>query len=144
MDGASSAATVLQLIQVATQVSAAFSQYVISVKNAESSRERLANQITIITGAAKIMKAILDSSNTRKNSIYDELIKQWFASDGPPTQCMKTFDDLLKCLSASGNGRMKWGERLTWRWKEKKVNSAIQTFEQYSSYFQTFLKIDLS
>ncbi|KAF9242324.1 hypothetical protein BU15DRAFT_72856 [Melanogaster broomeanus] len=141
MDGASSAATILQLIQIANQVSAALGEYVLSVKNAQSSCNKLINHISIIITAASSVKVILESS---QSSDCDTLLTEWFADSGPPAHCMKVFDDLLSGLLANSNGCMKWIEKIKWPLRERKIKAAIQTFDQHSSYFQLFLGVDNS
>jgi hypothetical protein len=141
MDGASSAATVLQLIQVATQVSAALGQYVVSVKNAQASCDKLIKHISIIISAATSAKDILDSSQSSHSSGCDTLLIEWFADNGHPAQCMKEFDDLLDLLTTNSNGGMKWSTKLMWPLKERKIKAAIQTFDQHSAYFQLFLSV---
>ncbi|KAF8842835.1 hypothetical protein BDN67DRAFT_313586 [Paxillus ammoniavirescens] len=141
MDGASSAATVLQLIQVATQVSAALGQYVVSVKNAQASCDKLIKHISIIISAATSAKDILDTSQSSHSSGCDTLLTEWFADNGHPAQCMKEFDDLLSLLTTNSNGGMKWSAKLMWPLKERKIKAAIKTFDQHSAYFQLFLSV---
>ncbi|KAF9233918.1 ankyrin repeat-containing domain protein [Melanogaster broomeanus] len=141
MDGASSAATILQLIQIANQVSAALGEYVLSVKNAQSSCDQLISHIKIIITAASSVKDILESS---QSSDCDALLTEWFADDGPPAHCMKVFDDLLSGLLANSNGRMRWIEKIKWPLRERKIKAAIQTFDQHTSYFQLCLGVENS
>ncbi|KAF9242326.1 Sec8 exocyst complex component-specific domain-containing protein [Melanogaster broomeanus] len=117
MDGASSAATILQLIEVANKLYG----LVDSVINAQSSRDKLIKHIKIIITAASSVKEILESS---QSSDCDTLRTEWLADDGPPAHCMKVFNDLLLAL------------------RERKIKAAIQTFDQYRSYFQQFLGVE--
>ncbi|KIJ12472.1 hypothetical protein PAXINDRAFT_171164, partial [Paxillus involutus ATCC 200175] len=141
MDGASSAATILQLIQVATQVSAALGQYVVSVKNAQSSCDKLIKHISIIISAAKSAKEILDTSQSSQSLGCDTLLAEWFADNGSPAQCMKEFDGLLGLLTTNSNGGMKWSTKLMWPLKERRIKAVISTFDQHSAYFQLFLSV---
>lgn len=143
MDGLSSAATVLQVIQVAAQVIAALNQYVLSVKEAESSRRRLVKHITLVVDAATAVKAVLDRSSTSVDIHDNTLIKQWFDDNGPLSQCKKVLEDLLNWLEASAKARMKWTQRLKWPLKEKKILAAIQAFEKLRPYFQLVLEVDI-
>ncbi|KIJ63606.1 hypothetical protein HYDPIDRAFT_168417 [Hydnomerulius pinastri MD-312] len=94
MDGASSAATILQPIQIAGQVTATTYRYSVSVKDTEASRKCLLNEIALITDVTSYVKGILDNSSVYRkdtgNDNYqhlDALLCPWSTEDGPPSQC---------------------------------------------------------
>ncbi|KAH7890100.1 hypothetical protein F5I97DRAFT_1965195 [Phlebopus sp. FC_14] len=143
MDGASSATIIIQLIETGAQVLSALTQYVKSVKEAESCRLKLVEHLSLATRAAAAVQTILESSSTRSKA-DDVLIKDWFCDDGPQMQCKKALDGLLGDLSATINKRMSWAEKLQWPMKEKRINARIQVFERHRPYFGLVLQIDLA
>ncbi|KIK95679.1 hypothetical protein PAXRUDRAFT_32843 [Paxillus rubicundulus Ve08.2h10] len=104
MDGTLSAATVLQLIQVVMQVSAA-----LSIKNAQLSCKKFIKHISIIIGTATSAKDILISSWSSHSLGYN----------GHLAQCTKEFDGLLNFA------------KLMLSLTERKIKAVIQTFNQH-------------
>lgn len=143
MDGVSSAASILQLVQLATQVTGALNQYVVSVRDAESSRRQLADHIALmITAATAVEKILRKPPLSSRSPEQQALLNLWSKVDGPPMQCRKVLVDLLSWIETSSNRRMYWIERLKWPMKESKVNAAIRAFEEHMPYFRDVLSID--
>ncbi|KAF9230652.1 hypothetical protein BU15DRAFT_83361 [Melanogaster broomeanus] len=149
MDGLSAAATVLQLLQVAAQVSCALSQYVAAVKGAESSRSKLIDQITLISAAAKAIESVVKTSSLPSRTPEQQaFLTEWFRPDGSPAQCKKELDDLLSWLHSQAGGakntRFRFVKRLTWPLRENRIHAAIRAIQEHMPYFHYILSIDTS
>ncbi|KAF9232068.1 hypothetical protein BU15DRAFT_67789 [Melanogaster broomeanus] len=146
MDGLSAAATVLQLLQVAAQVSTAVGQYVAAVKCAESSRSKLLDQITLMTTAAKAVGSVLQNPPSSRTPEQQALLMEWFRREGSAARCKKTLEDLLGWLHSEVDSKKhtRWVKRLMWPVEENKIHAAIRAFEGHMSYFRDILSIDTS
>ncbi|KAF9232179.1 hypothetical protein BU15DRAFT_81523 [Melanogaster broomeanus] len=146
MDGLSAAATILQLLQVAAQVSTALSQYVAAVKGAESSRSRLVDQITLITAAAKAVGSVLQNPPSSRTPEQQALVMEWFKRDGSAARCERKLEDLLSWLhdEVNSNKPTRWVKRLMWPMEENRIHAAIRAFEGHMPYFRDVLSIDIS
>ncbi|KIJ63611.1 hypothetical protein HYDPIDRAFT_29402 [Hydnomerulius pinastri MD-312] len=147
MDGLSAAATVLQVVQVAAQVTNALGAYVSSVKGADSSRQQLLDQIKLIVAAEKAVASVVQKLPPSSQSQEQQaLLAEWFKTDGPPAQCKASLEKLLSWLEAQAINKkpMKWKDRLKWPTKEKKISAAIQAFDRHMPYFHAILSIDTS
>ncbi|KAF9232181.1 hypothetical protein BU15DRAFT_81525 [Melanogaster broomeanus] len=142
MDGLSAAATIPQLLQVAAQVG----QYVAAVKDAESSRSKLVDQITLITTAAKAVGSVLQNPPSSRTPEQQALLEEWFRREGSAARCKKTLEDLLSWLrnEVTSSKPTRWVKRLIWPVKENKIRAAIRTFEGHMPYFRDVLMIDTS
>ncbi|KAF9231048.1 hypothetical protein BU15DRAFT_68666 [Melanogaster broomeanus] len=131
MDGLSAAATVLQLLQVAAQVSSAFGQYVSAMKDAESSRSKLVDQITLITTAAKAVGSVLQNPPSSRTPEQQALLQEWLSREGSAARCKKELEDLLSWLhdEVNSNKPTQRVKRLLWPVKENKIRAAIRAFE---------------
>ncbi|KAF9231122.1 hypothetical protein BU15DRAFT_82807 [Melanogaster broomeanus] len=146
MDELSAAATVLQLLQVAAQVSSACGQYVAAVKDAESSRSKLVDQITLITTAAKAVESVLQNPPSSRTPEQQALLQEWFRAEGSAARCKKKLEVLLSWLHDEVNRKKptRRVKRLLWPVKENKIRAAIRTFEGHMPYFRHVLSIDTS
>ncbi|KAF9231976.1 hypothetical protein BU15DRAFT_81761 [Melanogaster broomeanus] len=146
MDGLSAAATVLQLLQVAAQVSTALGQYAAAVKCAESSRSKLVDQITLMTTAAKAVGSVLQNPPSSRTPEQQALLMVWFRRDGSAARCKKKLEDLLSSLHNDVNSKKstRWVKRLIWPVKENRIHAAIRAFEGHMPYFRDILSIDTS
>ncbi|KAF9237304.1 hypothetical protein BU15DRAFT_76025 [Melanogaster broomeanus] len=149
MDGLSAAATVLQLLQVAAQVSCALSQYVATVKGAESSRSKLIDQIMLISAAAKAIESVVQNSSPPSRTPEQQaFLTEWFRHDGSPAQCKKQLDDLLSWLHTQAGGakntRFRFVKRLMWPLRENRIHTTIRAIQEHMPYFHYILLIDTS
>ncbi|KAF9235441.1 hypothetical protein BU15DRAFT_77937 [Melanogaster broomeanus] len=146
MNGLSAAATILQLLQVAAQVSTALGQYVAAVKDAESSRSRLVDQITLMTTAAKAVGSVLQNPPSSRTPEQQALLKEWFRTEGSAARCEKRLEDLLSWLHNEVNSKkpVQWVRRFIWPVKENRIHAAIRAFEGHMPYFRDILSIDTS
>ncbi|KAF9238216.1 hypothetical protein BU15DRAFT_75377 [Melanogaster broomeanus] len=147
MDVLAAAATVIQLLQVAAQVSTALGKYVASVNGAESSRSKLIDQITLISAAAKAIESVvLKSPPMSRTPEQQTLLTEWFRSDGSPAQCKKELDDLLIWLNSETGGkkRTRFVKRLMWPLKENRIQTAVRVIQEHIPYLDYILSIDTS
>ena len=134
MDGASAAATILQIIQTGITVSKALHDYGTSVINAKKSCKRLMDEISTISRLANTAEQFvrgLASSNPPES-----FCQFWIAPDSPAMRYKKSLDELMTTLPRNGGTQMKMRQRLTWHWTESKINSTIEAFERYVPYLE--------
>ncbi|KAF9238214.1 hypothetical protein BU15DRAFT_75375 [Melanogaster broomeanus] len=127
MDVLAAAATVVQLLQVATQVTTALGKYVASIKGAESSRSKLVDQITLISAAAKAIESVVLNSaplvsNPRAASLPYGMVQN----------------------QAGGKKRTRFIKRLVWPLRENRIQTAIRVIQEHMPYFNCILSIDTS
>ncbi|KAF9235443.1 hypothetical protein BU15DRAFT_64800 [Melanogaster broomeanus] len=142
----STAGVALQLFQVAIDVSNALRHYIAAVRDAESSCSELIDQITLISKAARAAQSVLENSPppSFRTPELQALHTEWFRSDGSPARCKTELEGLLSwLLSQNCVNKFKRGlKRLIWPLDEKKIRTAIQTFEGHMSYFRDMLSIE--
>ncbi|KAF9232190.1 ankyrin repeat-containing domain protein [Melanogaster broomeanus] len=142
----STTATAIQLFQLAVDVSSALRQYIAAVRGAESSCSGLIDQITLISKAARAAQSVLENSPppSFRTPELQALHTEWFRSDRSPARCKTELEGLLGwLLSQNGASKFKRGlKRLIWPLDEKKIRTAIQTFEGHMPYFRDMLSIE--
>ncbi|KAH7890097.1 hypothetical protein F5I97DRAFT_633986 [Phlebopus sp. FC_14] len=142
MDGVSSALSVFQLIQTTGVVISALTQYADSVKNAESSCQRLLEHVALIQGAAQSIDIILQRPSQNGNDHV--CVKAWFRDDGPLAKCQKILDKLHSSLDKKAKQGMNTWRRVKWPFRENIIETAVRDVEKYLPYFQLILQIDIS
>ena len=145
MDGISTAAAVIGLVQAGTQVTIALRRYVSSAKEADSSRARLLDQIKLISAAETTIESIVrNSSPSLRTPGLQALIDEWFKENGPPRTCKRELEELASWLESEREAKKhkKWVKMIAWPTKEDKVQAAIRAFEGYMPYFRDVLAIE--
>lgn len=145
MDGISAAAAVIGLIQAGTQVITLLGRYISSVKDGDSSRARLLDQIKLISAAETTIESIVrNSSPSLRTPGLRTLIDEWFKENGPPTKCKRELEELANWLENQPEAKRhkKWVKMLSWPTKEKKIQATVRAFEGYMPYFRDVLSIE--
>ncbi|KAF9234572.1 hypothetical protein BU15DRAFT_65568 [Melanogaster broomeanus] len=142
----STAATAIQLLQVAKDVSNGLRHYVDAIRGAESTCSELIDHITLISKAAQAAKSVLENSPPPpfRTPELQALHTEWFRSDGSPARCKRDLERLLGWLLSQpgGNEFTRGVKRLIWPAKEKKIRAEIQALEGHLPYFRDMLSID--
>jgi hypothetical protein len=150
MDGVSSAAAILPLVQLAGKLAIVVGQYASSVKNAENSRQRLLQELFAIGGIMNTVKTLVDNSssasNTSRTSPRVENLSSLFSADGPLVPLQDTLTALLDELNKDITQQTKFGpvKRLVWPFKEKRINNFITSLERYKSLLTLAFSTDTS
>ncbi|KAF9233309.1 hypothetical protein BU15DRAFT_80242 [Melanogaster broomeanus] len=135
MDGASAAATIMQIIGTGISASLAVYQYGVSVKNAEKSCQRLIEEINLINNLAGTAEEFVRGLSTK--TAPDSFCQYWIADHSPAMRYKRTLDQLIAMLSHSHDGSWTNGlRRLMWPGKESEIKAAIESFERYIPYLE--------
>jgi hypothetical protein len=150
MDGVSSAAAIVPLAQLAGQLVIVVGQYASSVKNAESSRQRLLQELFAIGGIMNTVKTLVDNSSSASNpsrtSSRVKHLSSLFSADGPLVPLQDTLTTLLDELNKDITQQTKFGsvKKLVWPFKEKTINNFITSLERYKSILTLAFSTDTS
>ncbi|KAH7890590.1 hypothetical protein F5I97DRAFT_52054 [Phlebopus sp. FC_14] len=138
MDGASAAATVLQLVETGITVSNALYQYGKSVKNANTSCIRLIDDIKLVVNIAHVANHLFSKSPTA--TVSNELSQYWLTPQSPAIKCKKMLEELQTKMLSGDGGPMKLRAKLRWPFTEAEIKGKIEAFEKYLPYLQLSLQ----
>ncbi|RMJ22820.1 WD domain, G-beta repeat protein [Aspergillus sp. HF37] len=138
MDGLSSAASVIAVIQLAGSIVKICAGYIKQVNDAGDEIRALQQTVTDLAGVLQELNVFLQGSNGTKLSSSQTL-------DGPITKCCSTLTDLEGTIDPGMRTKAmrKFGFR-AWKWPLKctEVNRIIQDLERYKTSFTLSLQID--
>ncbi|KAF9233313.1 hypothetical protein BU15DRAFT_80246 [Melanogaster broomeanus] len=131
MDGASAAATILQLVETGISVSRAVYQYGVSVKNAKKSCQRLIEEIQLINTLAIAAEESVGKLST--SAAPASFCRCWIDSQSPAMRYKSELDKFKKKVEQGQD--VCWAKSFVWqlRWpsKESEIEAAIESFEGY-------------
>ena len=137
MDPFSFAASVLAVVETTTKVTITIVRYVSAVREAEDSRQRLLQELTVISGTLTGIKGLVDGLNAGGQGGVQQKIGTLASLDGPTgplSQYHKMLTELIAWLNVSP--KMTLGQKFMWPLKqEKKVMGFITKLERYKSIF---------
>jgi len=138
MDGLSSAATVIAVIQLADRILAICGKYATAVKDAKKDVEHLSQEVKSVTEVLKKLDELLSGPNGAKLSASQELRKAL-------TDCVSELEALEDRLGL-GNGRKimrRFGLRaLKWPFEREEVEKVIKNLERCKQLFTLALQAD--
>jgi hypothetical protein len=138
MDGLSSAASVIAIIQLAGSIVKICRGYIQVVKDARDEIFELQRSVADLAGVLQELKVLLQGPNGPKLSSSRTL-------DVPITKCRSTLSALEATVDpGKGRGVMrKFGFR-AWKWplKSIEVDRIVEELERYKSFFTLSLTID--
>ncbi|KIJ68138.1 hypothetical protein HYDPIDRAFT_25582 [Hydnomerulius pinastri MD-312] len=131
MDGASAAATVVQLIQVTGQATLAIYQYAVSVQKADESRVQLLDEVQSFGGLLSAVLKVHASARAAPRTSHTPVDFSFLAApDGPLKICQKIMTDLLGSLKPKSGSKMKRVEKLVWPFKEKEAIEMVSVLRR--------------
>lgn len=138
MDGLSSAASVIAVIQLAGSIVKICGRYIRGVKNARDEIFKLKQAVMGLVGVLQELEVLLQGPYSAKHFISQTL-------NGPVAECCSTLA-ALEVMIDPGKGKRvmkKFGLR-AWKWPLEctEVDRIIQDIERYKSFFTLSLTID--
>jgi ankyrin repeat domain-containing protein 50 len=147
MDGISSVASVISLLQVIGQVTTAVYRYTSSVRDAEACRLRLLAELHATAGIMNSVKTrLLDVSQDAPG--VDERVENLtplISPEGPLVHLETSLNIFLNELTKDFDEKRKLGisKKLAWPHKEQKINDVISNLERYKSLLSLALSTDI-
>lgn len=142
MDGLSSAASVIAVIELSAKVASLCFQYLNEVKNAKSEIERLQGVLDNLNIVLEGARRLLQSSNGTRLRTSQKLCA---AFDGCSVQLTRLQTRLARKLNAGATRRVMshFGiHALKWPFESKDINGIIAMLEQYQDLISAALTID--
>jgi ankyrin repeat domain-containing protein 50 len=141
MDGLSTAASVIAVVQISGQVFNLCQTYYSEVKDARKDIQRLRNEVTSLQDVFINIRDLADAPSSAKLPTLDLLNK----NSGLLQQCCTDLKDLAEKLeSAQGKGEMKkiGARSLRWPFSKREVDKAIAAIERCKTTFSCALDAD--
>jgi hypothetical protein len=138
MDGLSSAASVIAVIDMSAKITALCFQYSIAVKDAKNDIERIEKKVGDIKRVLKSIKKLLDGPHKARLSTTYGLSKSL-------KQCLRELQELQKELKPGKTRKTmsRFGVRaLKWPFTSKQVERIISSMEGYEQTFTLALQVD--
>jgi hypothetical protein len=138
MDGVSSGASVIAVIEVSVKVIALCSQYISAVRNAKKDIERIEKKVGDIKHNAEGIRKLLDGPNKAQVPTTHGLFKSL-------DQCLQQLEQLEKQLEPRKARKVmsRFGLRdLKWPFTSKQVEDILSSLEGYECSFALALNVD--
>jgi hypothetical protein len=141
MDGVTTAATIITVIQISQQVFSLCKEYFLAVKDAREDIQRLSDEVTALHDILKNVEDLATSPSVATLSTLMLLRRP----DGPVEQCLRELKRLeVKLDPGHGQDRMKrLGLRaLKWPLSGKDVDKTLSVMERQKALFNLALTAD--
>ncbi|CZR54758.1 uncharacterized protein PAC_04642 [Phialocephala subalpina] len=139
MDGVSTAASVIAVIQISSQIFDFCRTYYLNVKDARNDIQRLRNEITSLQD---VLVSVVDLANAR-NSTSMHTLDLVNKEDGPLKQCQLELTALAARLSPDDTSKLKLALRtMKWPLSSKEVDRTLVAIGRYKSSFILALTTD--
>ncbi|KAI9667819.1 MAG: hypothetical protein M1821_000638 [Bathelium mastoideum] len=140
MDGLSSAASIIAVIDISAKIISLCSQYFSAVKKAKNDIERVQRKLGDIKHILEMIKQLLDKQETTRLSTTHDLLDSI-------SRCLRELQDLEVTLEPEpGNTRRVTGgngvRALKWPFTSKQVNKVVSSLEKYEQTFVLALQVD--
>jgi hypothetical protein len=138
MDGVSSGASVIAVIEVSAKVIALCSQYIAAVKNAKKEIECIQKKVSDIKHIAEGIKKLLNGPHKAQLSTTHGLFESL-------DQCLQQLQQLREQLEPGTTRKVmsRFGFRaLKWPFNSKQVENTLSSLEVYERSFTLALQVD--
>jgi hypothetical protein len=145
MDGASTAASLIGLAEVAAKVIPALYKYVAAVRHAPAECNSILVELAAINGTLLAARTLIDDVN--RNADATEILPAFSNLERHKeifSGCQKTLEQILTRLAkaTSANGKMKWKDRVLWPLKEAELSKFREELARHKIHITTALSLD--
>ena len=139
MDGVSTAASVLAVIQISSQIFDFCRTYYLNVKDARNDIQRLRNEITSLQDVLVSVVDLVNGRNSTSMHTLDLINKEY----GPLRQCQLDLKVLAARLNPDESSKLKLTIRMMkWPFSSKEMDRTLIAIGRYKSSFILALTID--
>jgi hypothetical protein len=141
MEAIGAATAILQLLEISIKIFSACQVYYIGVKDARKDISRLTTEITSLSDVLQQLQDILDSNDSAETGGSKFVVAGILTrEDGPLRGCERELTALAEKL-AQAEGKGGKLRSLTWPFKEKEVQKAVEEIERQKASLELCLVV---